>query len=226
MNSPISIGSATLYNCDCMEYMRGLPDKAFDLAIVDPPYGIGCDCTINIGNKKKGFSGNVIHVAKEWDKSIPLASYFSELERVSTNRIIWGGNYFTEFLPPTKGWIFWDKKINKNQGSNFSDGEMAWTSLKIPTRYFQYGWIGVDYCNQAEKKIHPTQKPVKLYEWLLTNYAKPRQRILDTHLGSMSSVIACLNMGFEITGCELDTDYFSAGVERVKQSQMQQRMFA
>lgn len=214
-----------LLNMDCMEYMKGLGDNAFELAIVDPPYGIDCAKTINIKNDKKSFYGDRLHESKEWDNDIPPIEYFLELQRVSKNQIIWGGNYFTEHLRPVKAWIFWDKKESKNQGSNFSDGELAWTSFKSVTRYFQYGWIGIDYCNKPEKKIHPTQKPVKLYEWLLSNYAKEGDRILDTHLGSGSSAIAAHYGGFDFVGCELDEDYFKAATARFDSETAQQAMF-
>jgi site-specific DNA-methyltransferase (adenine-specific) len=208
-------------NIDCMEYMAGLEDNAFDLAIVDPPYGIGAAKTINIPNKKRSFIGNKIHAEKDWDNSIPPAEYFQQLMRVSENQIIWGGNYFTEHLRPVKAWIFWDKKETKTQGSNFSDGELAWTSFNKVTRLFQYGWIGIDYCNKKESKIHPTQKPVRLYDWLLQNYAKPDMRILDTHLGSGSSAIAAHYGGFDFVGCELDKHYFEASQERFKRETSQ-----
>lgn len=213
-------------NIDCMERLREAPDNHWDLAIVDPPYGIGCAQTINIPNKKRGFAGNKLHLSKEWDNQIPVPSYFQELQRVSKNQIIWGGNYFTEFLSPTKSWIVWDKKETKSQGSNFSDVEMAWTSCKMPTRLFQYGWIGIDYCNKNEVKIHPTQKPTALYLWLLTNYAKPGDTILDTHLGSQSSRIAAWDLGFDFTGYELDEDYFKAGCERFNRHIAQGNLFA
>lgn len=203
-----------LLNMDCMDYLRDCPDKSFDLAIVDPPYGIGCAKTINIPNLARGFGGAELHQEKEWDDAIPCPEYFSELHRVSSAQIIWGGNYFTEYLRPTKSWIFWSKKDTKEQGSNFSDGEMAWTSCGGVTRLFHYGWIGIDYCNKAEKKIHPTQKPVALYRWILQNYATPGQRILDTHLGSGSSAIAAHYFGCDFVGIELDPDYYAAAVKR------------
>jgi site-specific DNA-methyltransferase (adenine-specific) len=215
----------SLYNMDCMELLKQTPDNYYDLAIVDPPYGIDCAKTINIANKKRGFEGNKIHESKKWDDDIPPKEYFDELKRVSKNQIMWGGNYFTEHLKPTKAWIFWDKKDTKNQGSNFSDGELAWTSFKKVTKLFQYGWIGIDYCNKNENKIHPTQKPVKLYEWLLQNYSEKGAKILDTHLGSMSSAIACHYFGAHLTGCELDEDYFKAGIERVENETRQLTLF-
>ena len=218
----------TLLNCDCMDYMATIPDKYFELAIVDPPYGLkiaktmSSVCWVNV---KKGFTKKELHKKKEWDSAIPEKDYFDELKRVSKNQIIWGGNYFTEFLPPTKAWIFWDKKENKTQGLNFSDGELAWTSLNKVTKYFKYGWIGLDYCNQSEKKQHPTQKPIALYEWLLTNYAKTGDKILDTHGGSFSSAIACNNLGFEFVGMELDKDYFDASVKRFEKHISQAKLF-
>ncbi len=209
--SIVTIGTAEMRNVDCMEYMAGLPDKAFELACVDPPYGLG-DKLIIGGKELQGRAMTALHSG--WDEAIPSAEYFSELRRVSENQIIWGGNYFD--LPPTRGVICWDKV---QPWPNFSAWEMAWTSFDCVARMFKFD-------NRTGDKIHPTQKPVKLYEWLLTNYAKPGDKILDTHLGSMSSVIACLNLGFEVVGCELDSDYFKAGCERVAQSQKQVRMFA
>lgn len=208
--NPVIIGNAKLYNMDCLEYMHGLPDKAFELACVDPPYGLGDKLTVG-GKRLQGRAMTALYSG--WDECVPNAEYFEELLRVSTNQIIWGGNYFP--LPPTRGVICWDKV---QPWPNFSAWEMAWTSFDCVARIFKFD-------NRTGDKIHPTQKPQALYEWLLTNYAKPGHRILDTHLGSMSSVIAALNLGFEIVGCELDTDYFNAGVERVKRSQLQQRMF-
>tara|TARA_R100001460_G_scaffold10820_4_gene25510 strand:+ start:688 stop:1356 length:669 start_codon:yes stop_codon:yes gene_type:complete len=212
-------------NEDNMTLMARYPDNYFDLAIVDPPYGINMAQTINIANKKKGFNGKKHHKKKDWDKTTPQKKYFDELKRVSKNQIIWGGNYFTEHLKPTKSWIFWSKKETKTQGSNFSDGELAWTSTKKLTRLFEYGWIGIDYCNKNEVKQHPTQKPVRLYEWLLMNYGKENDKILDTHLGSGSIAIACHNLGFELTACELDKDYYNDSIKRIKQHISQLRIF-
>lgn len=204
------IGKATLHNMDCMELLKNTPDKFYDLAIVDPPYGVGMDGNNNWSGSK--------HEKKDWDNAAPDVDYFSELIRVSKNQIVWGANHFMDKL--NRGspcWLVWDKK---NDGFSFADAELAYTSFETAVRFFRY-----HRGEQTDTRIHPTQKPVKLYEWLLTNYAKKGDKILDTHLGSMSSVIACLNLGFEITGSELDKDYFESGIKRVKQSQQQQRMF-
>lgn len=221
------IGNSTLYRMDCMEYMATLPDKAFDLAIVDPPYGIG-EHGGKVRSSPESLKRGIVpknYANKGWDNNIPNAEYFGEIDRVSKNQIIWGGNYFIEHLKATSCMLVWDKK--STDGSDFADCELAWTSFKTAVRKFKYDWVGFGYLNNPhkERKEHPTQKPVALYSWLLKNYAKPGQRILDTHLGSMSSVIACLNMGFEITGCELDEDYFLSGIKRVEQSQKQGVLF-
>ena len=209
-----------LLNCDCMEYMATVPDKYFDLAIVDPPYGIGFDgnTTANggIAGRRNGFTNKQHHEKKGWDADRPTNEYFAELKRVSKNQIIWGGNYFADLLPAKKGWIFWDKKITNANNTNFSDGELAWTSFDCILRRFTYDWIGFGYLNnpQKEKKIHPTQKPIKLYEWLLANYAKKGQKVFDSHLGSGSSAIAAHYFGVDFVGCELDKDYFEAAKAR------------
>ena len=222
----VRIGKASLMNCDCMEYLATLPDKAFSLAICDPPYGIDAANVLS-GLRRKSGNGAAFKSAfefKDWDKSVPDKNYFSELFRVSTHQIIWGANYMSNFLPPSMGWIVWDKD---NGTTNFADCELAFSSFDKALRKFKYTWNGMIQGNMKnkEQRIHPTQKPVKLYEWLLTNYAKPGDRILDTHLGSMSSVIACEKMGYEITGCEMDKDYFDAGCQRVRDSQRQAPMF-
>ena len=221
----VTIGQCELWHGDCMEYMATLPDKAFDLAIVDPPYGIGMDGgSIGKGNQ---------FAKKCWDKETPKIDYFNELMRVSNIQIIWGGNYFCDKLPISKGWIYWDK-MQDGFGKTFSTGELAWTSVDIPMKQIRYQWQG-NYCGfegntttktkTGELNIHPTQKPIKLYEWLLTNYAKPGQRILDTHLGSGSSAIAANNMGFEFVGCELDDDYFKSACSRIEQAGSQGKLF-
>ena len=208
-----------LHNVDCMDYMRGLPDNAFELAIVDPPYGI--DITNQSQGKGGGVAKKTDYAKKDWDKSAPPEEYFAQLERVSRNQIMWGANHFR--ARNSSCWIVWDKV---NGTTDFADAELAYTSFKSAVRIFRFQWSGMlqgDMKNK-EVRIHPTQKPVKLYEWLLMNYAKEGDRILDTHLGSGSSAIAAHNLGFEFVGCELDTDYFIAASKRVKQHQAQLRI--
>ena len=191
-----------LLHIDCMEYMAALPDKAFELAIVDPPYGIGMDGG-NVGYK--GFND---FNKKDWDSSIPEIKYFIELKRVSVNQIIWGGNYFG--LPATRGFIVWDKGEGF-KGRTYAECEMAWTSFDRNAKIFKRDPLAKgDY----KDKIHPTQKPVALYKWLLHNYAKPGDKILDTHGGSRSLAIACHQMGFDHVSCELDADYHRDSVKR------------
>ena len=198
------------YNMDCMEAMREMPDKAFELAIVDPPYGIG-------DKFKGGTSGKMNFneiVNKAWDTA-PSADYFKELFRVSSNQIIWGGNYFD--LPPTRCFITWDKGISED--FSLAMAELAWTSFDKLAKIFRL-------CVPKDGlKIHPTQKPVALYEWLLTKYAKQGDKILDTHLGSGSSRIAAYNLGFDFVGCEIDKDYFMAQEERFQKHTAQIRLF-
>ena len=187
-----------LYNCDCIEFMKDIPDNYYDLAIVDPPYGIG-------------MSSNPIrqsHKRKQWDNSIPKKKYFEELFRISKNQIVWGGNYFIEYLKNTQNYIIWDKK----QPEHFSLAmcELAWTSFSSPAKIYRKSVL------EERNKIHPTQKPVKLYEWLLKNYAKPTDKILDTHFGSCSIGIACHNFGCSLDACELDEEYFNKALKRLK----------
>jgi site-specific DNA-methyltransferase (adenine-specific) len=204
-----------IYNQDCLEAMKEMSDNQFDLAIVDPPYGIGAsEMTMGRGKNKKYKKG------KKWDNETPINEYFLELQRVSNNQIIWGGNYFADKLKPSKCYIFWDKGINGD--CDFADGELAWCSfnkvLRIaPIRY--KGFIGAD-----KIRIHPTQKPVKLYEWLLMNYAKEGDKILDTHLGSGSIAIACHNLGYDLEGYELDKEYYDNALKRIKEHQSQLRL--
>jgi site-specific DNA-methyltransferase (adenine-specific) len=199
-----------------MTYMATLEDNAFDLAIVDPPYGIGEKLTK--GGGAKGWSNRVQSGADKWDV-VPTDIYWTQLIRCSKNQIVWGANHFK--LPPSRGVIAWDKK--KDHDKNSSHWEMAWTSFDCIAKLFRF-------CNnggfvQAEKKIHPTQKPVALYKWLLKNYAKPGQRILDTHLGSGSSAIAAHYFGCDFVGCELDADYYNDASERFKKETRQIDMF-
>lgn len=214
-----------LLNTDCMAYMATLPDNAFDLAIVDPPYGIGFGTfnrtnTDSAGNRYKADK----YKQAEWDNSIPSDEYFAELRRVSKNQIVWGGNYFPcLWAEGCKGFIFWFKG---NPVENFSDGELAWTSFNKVARQFDYRYYGgLEGKTSASDKIHPTQKPVALYRWLLHNYAKPGDRILDTHLGSASSAIAAHQMGFDFVGTELDPDYYAASAKRYNNAILQTKLF-
>ena len=200
-------------NEDCMDLMARYEDNYFDLAIVDPPYGIGMGGG-KFGNSKtdfKQFAGS--------DECIPDANYFKEMMRVSKNYIVWGGNYMTEFLPPKPCFIVWDK-VQPEQFT-MAMAELAITSFNSPAKIFKQRIVGAN----KNGKIHPTQKPIKLYEWLLMNYAKENDKILDTHLGSGSIAIACHNLGYELTGCELDKDYYEAAIKRIEQHKQQQRLF-
>jgi site-specific DNA-methyltransferase (adenine-specific) len=222
----------TITNEDNMLLMARYPDNYFDLAIVDPPYGIGFDGghkpTKGTSIKSKSFNTeNIIYKKGGWDKERPNIEYFDELIRVSKNQIIWGGNYFADLLQPKKGWVFWDKKITSANNTNYSDGELAWTSFDCVLRRFTYDWIGFGYLNnpQKEKKTHPTQKPVQLYSWLLKTYAKECDKILDTHLGSGSIAIACHDYGFELTACELDKEYYDKAIQRIVNHTNQTKLF-
>jgi site-specific DNA-methyltransferase (adenine-specific) len=207
------------YNMDCMEGMKQFPDKYFELAIVDPPYGLDFGKFNRTEKTATGerFKANRYHQA-EWDNQTPSDTYFNELFRVSKNQIIWGGNYFK--LPPTKEFIFWYKH---QPVSNFSDGEYAWTSFKGVAKCFDYQYFG--NVNSEKDRIHPTQKPVALYTWLLNNYAKKGDKILDTHVGSASSLIACHKLGFEYVGFELDKDYYEAALKRLNAVKNQVSLF-
>ena len=196
-----------------MEGMARYPDKYFDLAIVDPPYGIGEDG----GDKKRGTKGiKKMYIKKNWDNRIPNKAYFNELKRISKNQIIWGANHFVENICQSNSscWIVW----NKDNTGDFADCELAYTSFKTAVRMFTFRWNGMlqqDMKNK-EYRIHPTQKPIALYKWLLNNYAKQGDKILDTHLGSGSSRIAAYEMGYDFTGFELDAEYFEAQEKRYK----------
>jgi site-specific DNA-methyltransferase (adenine-specific) len=203
-----------IFNCDCMELLSQTPDNYYSLALVDPPYGIGAsEMTMGSGKNKKFKKG------KNWDNETPTDKYFNELIRISKNQIIWGGNYFD--LPLTKSWILWDKGIYWD--CDFADGEMAWTSFNKVLRIAKIrykGFLGAD-----KERIHPTQKPVALYKWLLDKYAKQGDKILDTHLGSGSIAIACHDYGFELTACELDTEYYEAAKKRFLNHSAQTKLF-
>jgi len=200
-------------NEDNMELMARYPDKYFDLAIVDPPYGIGAEN--HAGKKENGWKQWDI---KNWDNKIPNKKYFEELKRVSKNQIVWGGNYMTEYLKPSMGWIIWDKG---QRDFSLADGEMAWTSFNKAMRIWEYARAKTI----SDNKIHPTQKPVALYKWLLDKYAKPNDKILDTHLGSGSIAIACHDYGFDLTACELDKEYFDKAMQRINNHTAQTKLF-
>ncbi len=202
-----------------MDLMSRYEDNYFDLGIVDPPYGIkrdgqtGRECKNKKHNRKR-------YEFRDWDKSTPTKEYFDELFRVTKNQIIWGANYFVEFLNVgTMGWVFWYKG---QEGLTMSDGEIAFTSFQRATRQVN---INRGYIAKNGGSIHPTQKPVKLYEWLLMNYAKEGDKILDTHLGSGSIAIACHNLGYDLTACELDKEYYNEAIKRIEQHKAQKRIF-
>jgi site-specific DNA-methyltransferase (adenine-specific) len=207
-----------LRNCDCMELMAQFKDKHFDLAIVDPPYGLG-DRLVKGG--AKGGMGSLRKLAddkvEQWDIA-PNKEYFDELKRVSKNQIIWGGNYFLDYLGATDGFLVWDKMNGTNP---MADAELAWKSLKGTTRMFRKHHFSAGYGT----KIHPTQKPVPLYEWILHHYANKEMKILDTHLGSGNIAIACYFYGVDLVGSEIDKDYFEKLKKNFKENTRQTRMF-
>lgn len=214
--------SIELLNIDCMEYMKGCEDNSFDLAIVDPPYGIKEDGHRENNRSKLAISKDY-HKAL-WDQDRPTKEYFSELKRISKNQIIWGANHLSDlFNAKSPCWIVWDK----DNSGNFADCELAYGSFYTAVRKFKFTWNGMlqgDMKNK-ELRIHPTQKPVKLYEWLLSNYSDPSQRILDTHLGSGSSAIAAHYFGCDFVGMEIDEDYYKAACERFDRETRQIDMF-
>lgn len=201
------------YNMDCMEGMKEIPDKYFDLAIVDPPYGININH--NIGRRKGDKPSD--YKKAYWDNQSPSEDYFKELFRITKNQIIWGSNHFiSKFALDSSCWLMWDKKFSEDV--SFAQYELAWTSFSSTAKKFE--------THPSDKhRIHPTQKPVALYKWILTNYAKPGDKILDTHVGSASSLIACYDLGFEYLGFELDEDYFRMATERLEKHKAQLNMF-
>ncbi len=211
-----------LFNKDCMEAMKEMEDNQFDLAIVDPPYGINADKKNSINKKqsKKSASLSKDYGNQQWDDCIPDDNYFIELKRVSKRQIVWGANFFNL----QGGMLYWHKQVTM---PTYSQGELAWLSWMNKIDFVNIAWHGIiqhDMKNK-ETRIHPTQKPVKLYEWLLMNYAKEGDKILDTHLGSGSIAIACHNLGFDLTVYEIDEEYFSAAVKRYQQHKNQLRIF-
>lgn len=213
-----------VFNEDCMIGMARYPDKYFELAIVDPPYGIGFSQfnrtnTDGAGNRYKANK----YKNGDWDSSIPNEDYFNELKRISVNQIIWGGNYYFNILGNSRGLICWYKE---QAVDNFSNCEFAWNSIDCVAKVFHYRYYSnMEGKSSATTRIHPTQKPISLYKWLLHNYAKPGDKILDTHMGSQSSRIAAFNMGFDYWGWEIDREYFEVGNKRFKQLTAQQKMF-
>jgi site-specific DNA-methyltransferase (adenine-specific) len=211
-------------NEDNMKLMARYEDNYFDLAIVDPPYGIGESSNDNKSRSKLGKSKD--YGNKNWDDNAPNKEYFKELKRVSKNVIIWGANHFIENIPSANSscWIVWNKENGEN---DFADCELAYCSFKSAVRKIDLRWHGMIQHDMKNKeiRIHPTQKPVKLYEWLLMNYAKEGDKILDTHLGSGSIALACHNLGFDLTACELDKDYYEKAMKRINQHKQQIRMF-
>ena len=221
---PMKYKMNEIYNMDCLEAMKEIPDNYFELAIVDPPYGIGenGDRNKTRGNwakpkDYKSFAGG--------DIESPSVEYFNELRRVSKNQIIWGANHFISKIPfDSPSWVVWNKE---NGNNDFADCELAYTSFNTAVRKFSFRWSGMlqgDMKNK-ENRIHPTQKPVALYKWLLNNYAKEGDKILDTHLGSGSSIIACHDLGFEYMAFELDKDYYEKAVERIEKHKSQISIF-
>lgn len=213
------------YNMDCMEGMKEIPDKYFDLAIVDPPYGIGASEKNSIDKKqsKKSATNSKHYGNQKWDDNVPVKDYFKELFRVSKNQIIWGVNYYPyDFL--TGGRIYWDKRVTM---PTYSNGELAYCSSINSIKSVEITWHGMlqEDMKNKEFRIHPTQKPVRLYHWLLKNYAKVGDKILDTHVGSASSLIACHDMGFEYLGFELDEDYYKMATERLQRHKDQMTLF-
>jgi site-specific DNA-methyltransferase (adenine-specific) len=214
---------SVVFNEDCVNGLKRFSDNYFDLAIVDPPYGIGVDGAIHIRKPDRPSTWDMVekYERKDWDNEIPKAEYWEQLFRVSKNQIVWGGNYFTEYLKPSKCWVFWDKQFDKT--FNFSHGELAWTS-------FNKQLLKVTKSSKAETsggkdRIHPTQKPVYIYDWLLNNFKEESLNVLDTHVGSGSSRIACHKAGLQFTGFEIDKDYYEAQEKRFKDFVSQLRMF-
>ena len=230
-DNPASGAMSTVYLMDCIEGMKCYPDKYFDLAIVDPPYGIGADKAqnnaamqrIKAEGKSKAGRGWKLYADTDWDNEIPTIEYWEQLFRVSKNQIVWGGNYFTEYLPPSMGWIVWDKG---QRDFSLADGELAWTSFNKALRIFEMSrGKALAKNNEEGGRFHPTQKPVALYRWLLQNYAKPGQLILDTHSGSGSCAIACQLEKFDFIAIEKDQEYHAASVKRLDEVRSQGMLF-
>lgn len=215
--------SSEVYLMDCMDLMAKYPDNYFDLAVVDPPYGI------SYARGKNGFGNTIKNLPKlkdvSWDSEIPTKEYFTELFRVSKNQIIWGGNYFTEYLKPTNSWIIWDKIGEMKLENPFSDCEMAWTSFNSVTKKITFRQQGFISDSKDSKRIHPTQKPTELYSWIFSKYATEGMKVLDTHLGSGSSRISANKANLNFVGCEIDEEYFKKSCKRYDDFVSQVRLF-
>lgn len=218
----------TITNEDNMQLMSRYPDKNFELAIVDPPYGIGVSSKKGHGRRAKGNSFTN-YTPKKWDNEKPIKEYWNELFRVSKNQVVFGANYFTDFIPPSSGWVFWDK--NFSEEFSFAAGELIFTSFNVAMKKVSIkrsDWIN---CVSSSKeavtlnRIHPTQKPIYLYKYILDNYAKQGDKILDTHLGSGSIAIACHDYEFQLTACELDSEYYNQAIKRINNHILQQKLF-
>jgi len=211
-----AVPSNKVYLEDCTEALKRFSDGYFDIAVVDPPYGIGAN-KMQLGNgKKKIYRGEA-----DWDNAIPTAEYWEQLFRVSKNQIVWGGNYMTEYLKPTSAWLFWDKGTGEN---DFADGELAWTSYNGALRKITKSWVGANAKDGLER-IHPTQKPIYLYDWIFNRFAKEGNLILDTHVGSGSSRIAAHKNKLHFVGFEIDKGYFEAQEKRFNAVISQQTLF-
>ena len=213
--------SINLYQRDCLEAMKEMPDNSYELAIVDPPYGIGAGSKGFINRNTLNQNAEKFYRNNDWDKVRPTKEYFDELRRVSKTQIIWGGNYFVDFLKPARCYIVWDKKTGKN---SYADCEIALTNIDGNAKIFTKFWLGA-HANNGTPRIHPTEKPVRLYEWLLDNYAKEGDKILDTHLGSGSIALACHNRGYSLDAYEIDEEYFNTAADRLRIHQSQLTIF-
>jgi site-specific DNA-methyltransferase (adenine-specific) len=212
-----------IYNEDCLTAMKAMPDKFYDLAIVDPPYGIGEDGAKNHSRSKAAKAKQ--YTPKNWDAEAPQQEYFTELMRVSKNQIIWGANHFIERINKNSScWIVWDKM---NGDNDFADCELAWTNFDKAVRQFRFRWAGMLQGNMKDKeiRIHPTQKPVQLYKWLLQKFATPEMKILDTHIGSGSIAVACWDLGIDLVGYEIDKEYYDNARKRIEQHTLQTQLF-
>ncbi len=215
-----------LLNIDCLHYLKQCDNKQFDLAIVDPPYGINIHKMNFTQNTKGGLAKRGDYSSMgNWDKEVPTDEYWIELMRVSKNQIVWGGNYFS--LPSVRGWVFWDKRTHEKYDNDFGDGELAWTSFDRPLRCFRWLWNGMLQQNMKDKqqRIHPAEKPKALYEWLLMNYAKKGDKIIDTHLGSGSIAMACWNMKHDLVGMDINKKYIDSANKRLTDYIKQLRLF-